>query len=111
MTQFTIDWPDQSGRTYRYWSEQFTATFKDKRGNYMFVKPANGGYLPVYIGRAESLRDRLSNHERAAEARLAGATLIMAHTTPAGEQGSADEERNLIAKWQPPLNVQHKKVS
>ena len=111
MTKFTIDWPDNYGNSYRYWSEPLNATFRAERGNYMFVKPASGGYLPVYIGRADSLRDRLYNHERAAEAKLAGATLIMAHTTPAGEQASADEERNLIARWQPPLNVHHKKVS
>jgi hypothetical protein len=35
----------------------------------------------------------------------------MAHTTPSGEQARLDEERDLIAQWNPPLNVQHRKVS
>ena len=110
--QFTIDWPGISGKVYRYWSAEFTEAFKDEGGNYVFVKPSGiNAYLPVYIGQADSLKTRLANHERIAEAKRAGATLIMSHTTPNGEQARLAEERDLIAKWAPVLNTQHKKVS
>jgi len=35
----------------------------------------------------------------------------MSHTTPNGEQARLAEERDLIAKWSPTLNTQHRKVS
>jgi hypothetical protein len=71
----------------------------------MFVRQlANGNWLPVYIGQADDLCSRLPNHDRLAEAKLAGATQVMAHTTPAGEQVRLDEERDLIQYWK------HRKV-
>ena len=76
----------------------------------MFVKPADGGWLPVYIGIAEDLRDRIAGHERWpdrwADAVARGATKIMAHT----QSNSAEkitEEKALIAHYDPPLNTQH----
>jgi hypothetical protein len=112
MTAFTIDWPGASGKVYRYWSADFTDSFKDEGGNYMFVKPSGpNAYLPIYIGQAVSLKSRLPNHDRLADARRAGATLIMAHTTPSGEQARLAEERDLIAKWAPALNTHHMRVS
>jgi len=104
-----IDWLGQSGKTYRYWFSPFTDSFKDEGGNYMFVRPLqNGNYLPVYIGVADSLRDRLSNHERLDEAKRVGATYVMTHTTPAGEATRLAEEQDLIAYWQPVLNTHHR---
>lgn len=112
MSEFHIDWPGQSGKTYRYWSSAFTDTFKDAGGNYMFVKQlANGNYLPVYIGQADSLKNRLPNHDRLEEAKRAGATFLMTHTTPAGEAARLAEEKDLIQRWNPVLNTQHRKVS
>src|ERR1700691_3114004 len=112
MTNQIIDWPGKSGKTYRYWFSNFTDSFKDEGGNYMFVKPlSNGNYLPVYIGQADSLNDRLPCHDRVAEAQRAGATLAMTHTTPAGEQARLDEERDLIQQWNPALNTHHRQVS
>jgi hypothetical protein len=32
----------------------------------------------------------------------------MTHTTPAGEYVRLAEEGDLIARWNPPLNVQHR---
>ena len=111
MSNEYIDWPGQSGHAYRYWFAVFNDSFKDEGGNYMFVRPAANGYLPVYIGQADSLKSRLPNHERLADAKRAGATLAMCHTTPAGEQARLAEERDLIQKWRPALNTQHQKVS
>jgi hypothetical protein len=38
-------------------------------------------------------------------------THVMAHKTDGGEKTRLDEERDLIQRWHPPLNVQHRKVS
>lgn len=104
-----IDWPGLSGKTYRYWTLDLNGPIKDVAGNYMFVRQLpNGNYVPVYIGQCDNLQGRCSTHERAADARAAGATLMMAHTTLTGEQARLDEERDLIQKWNPPLNVHHR---
>jgi hypothetical protein len=108
----TIDWPGKSGKTYRYWFSAFTDSFKDEGGNYMFVMQLpNGNYLPAYIGQAVSLNGRIPNHDRMEEAKGVGATQVMSHTTPAGEQARLDEEQDLIELWQPALNVRHRRVS
>jgi excinuclease UvrABC nuclease subunit len=106
-----IDWLGRSGKSYRYWFLDINQPIKDEAGNYMFVQHLpTGRYLPAYIGQADSLRKRLPGHERLEDAKLAGATHVMSHTTPAGEQARLDEERDLIQYWNPPLNVQHRKV-
>lgn len=105
-----IDWAGKSG-PYRYWFSNLTDSFKKEAGNYMFVKQlANGNWLPVYIGQADDLSARLPNHERLADAKRAGASHLMTHTTPAGEQARLAEEKDLIEFWKPVLNTQHKKV-
>lgn len=106
----TVDWPGKSGTKYRYWFLDSLApnSIKDEAGNYMFVKRLpNGNWYPVYIGQADSLKARLPNHERLAEAQRAGATHVMAHTTPAGEAARLAEERDLIQQWAPALNTHH----
>ena|SRR5437868_1577267 len=107
-----IDWPGKTG-TYRYWftSGIAPANLKPEGGNYMYVKRLpNGNWLPVYIGQADDLKARIPSHERGADAVRAGATHVMAHTTPAGEQARLAEERDLIAYWNPALNTQHRRV-
>jgi hypothetical protein len=111
-SEYIIDWPGNSGKTYRYWGASFTDAFKDEGGNYIFVRPVpTGGYLPVYIGQADSLKNRLPNHERLADAKRAGATDVMTHTTPGGEADRLEEERDLIQRWNPALNTHHRRVS
>lgn len=108
-----IDWPGQSGQTYRYWFMQRTANgIKAEGGNYMFLRQLpNGRYLPVYIGQADNLQQRVPNHDRWDEAVKAGATHVVGHTTPGGERARLAEERDLIQHWGPVLNTQHKKAS
>jgi hypothetical protein len=106
-----IDWPGKSGKTYRYWFLDMSQPIKSEGGNYMFVKPVgNGKWLPVYIGQADDLGNRIPCHERLADAKRAGATHVMSHTTPAGEQARLDEEKDLIEYWDPVLNTHHRKV-
>ncbi len=108
----TINWPGESGAKYRYWFVDIEATIQAVSGNYMFVKKVSAtGWVPVYIGESENLADRLPNHDRWNDAKRAGATHVMAHTTPTGESARMKEEKDLIQRWSPPLNVQHRKVS
>lgn len=110
MTSY-IDWPGKSGKSYRYW---FLAGIEAKDikpdgRNYCFVKQLpNGNFLPLYFGEGKSLKGRIPGHEVWPDAVKLGATHAMAHTTPAGEQARLDEERDLIAQWNPSLNTQHR---
>jgi hypothetical protein len=105
-----IDWLGQTG-TYRYRfleKPRENAAILDVGGNYAFVKKlANGNFIPIYFV-ADSLialETRIPTHERFDDAVRAGATHVMAHTTPAGDAARIAEERDLIQRWNPPLNV------
>lgn len=107
-----IDWIGQSGSAYRYWFADRTnvnAAIKDEGGNFVFVmRLANRNYMPLYFGHADSLRNELPNHERFADAIRAGATHVMSHTTPAGENARWFELGDLIRQWSPALNFQRR---
>lgn len=104
-----IDWPGKSGKIYRYWflASLSAEAIKNDGGNYMFVKRIQSGFVPVYIGQADSLKARLPSHDRWADAKKAGATHVMTHTTPAGEAARLAEERDLIQNWDPECNSHH----
>ena len=105
----TINWPGQSGKLYTYWLNSMDNGFLSVAGNYAFVKQLpNGNFVPLYFGESVNLNDRLGNHEVWPSAVRLGATHVMTHTTPAGEQARLAEERDLIARWNPVLNVQHR---
>lgn len=114
MSDVTVNWLGQSGTAYCYWLSDAAfgpTTFKDEGGNYAFVKRLpSGNFVPLYFGETNSLRTRIPNHECWAAAVRLGATHVMTHTTPAGEQARCDEERDLIQRWNPPLNAQHRTV-
>lgn len=112
MSQF-IDWLGHSGNRYRYWflADISVNGIKAEAGNYAFVKRlANGNFSPLYFGESENLRERIPGHERWAEAVRLGATHVMGHTAQDGEQARCDEERDLIQRWNPALNQQHRSV-
>ena len=105
-----IDWPVGEA-TYRYWflsNPSSASGIKAVAGNYMFVKLTDGGWVPVYIGIADDLRDRIPGHERWKEAVELGATKVMAHTQENQAVREA-EEKALIKHWDPPLNTQHRR--
>jgi excinuclease UvrABC nuclease subunit len=64
-------------------------------------------WVPLYIGQASSLAERLANHERWSEAQRLGATHIHAKVVP--HQSQRDQiEKQLIQAFQPRLNTQLK---
>lgn len=77
---------------------------------YMFCKLENGKYVPLYIGRAQNLSERLSGHERKADALRLGALYLLVHTPPAfaARVNYIEAERRLIAHYNPVLNTQHR---
>jgi hypothetical protein len=104
-----VDWPSY-GATYRYWfldSPSTAAKIEALAGNYMFVKLVSDGWVPIYIGIADDLSDRIPGHERWNEAFALGATKIMAHTQSNTLNRDA-EEKSLIGYWNPPLSIQHR---
>ena len=64
--------------------------------------------VPLYVGQAESLAERLPTHERWPEAMRLGATHV--HARVVLEAAMRDSiESQLIRSFQPRLNVQLKK--
>lgn len=115
MSDLVIDWEGNSGTKYRYWgldTPSVANSIKAQPGNYVFArKLPNGNFVPLYFGQAESLQSRIPCHDRWDDAVRAGATHVLAHTTQGGLDQRCLEERDLIQKWQPPLNVQHRSMS
>lgn len=111
MTADVIDWPGSSGAKYRFWFIDLSLkSLVRQSGIYMFVRQSNrerNQWVPVYIGVADDLVNRLTGHERWEEAKRHGATHVMA-------QGQADQtarekaEQDLIGYWNPPLNTHHR---
>ncbi len=105
MSDPSITWQGQSGRTYGYWIHPLGTDFKDEPGNYLYAKETSPGrWQPVYVGQTSSLRDRLADHDKEACARQSGATHIHAHTS-GSEATRRAEEADLIARWQPACNT------
>ena len=102
----SIDWPGQSGKKYTYWfaSEMENPSMKSEAGNYMFVKEASNGWIPVYIGETGDLDERLTNHPELPCVGRNGGSHLMAHTTAGGQATRRAEEADLIAHWNPPCN-------
>lgn len=88
-----------------------TVAWNDVAGIYIFsgLNPLNQ-WVPIYVGQADSFRNRIPSHERWNEAVRLGATRIHAKSVPlAANRGAL--ERLLIGNYQPTLNTQHKGLS
>ena len=103
-----IIFPGNTG-SYKYWflSDISSNRITAKPGNYMFVKETNSGWVPIYVGIADNLYDRLHNHEKWQEAQGLGASRVIAHIN-LDDQDKSNEEVDLISYWNPPLNTQHR---
>jgi hypothetical protein len=108
MTADVIDWPGSFGTKHRFWFVELSlAGLYRQPGVYIFVRRANPGWLPVYIGIADDLVDRLTGHDRWAEAQQLGATHLMAQVQ-IDRTAREKAEQDLIGYWNPPLNTHHR---
>lgn len=85
------------------------ATWNPIPGIYIFcfVNPQKNVWEPLYIGETESFKDRFANHDRWDEACRLGATHV--HAMAVQQAGARLLiEKELIQRFQPVLNVQHK---
>lgn len=91
---------------YRFEVHDFADQWKDVGGIYIFSGPDRQGqcWEPLYVGETGSFRDRIPCHERWLEAVGLGATHVHAMVAPLAEMRAA-VERELIAGYQPPLNL------
>ena len=104
-----VNWPLGNGEVLPFEVNDLNVAWKDVPGLYIFTYQTSGGWYPLYVGQADSLRDRLLNHERLNEAIQKGATHI--HALVVGQQINRDKwERMLIQNLQPPMNTQHRRV-
>jgi hypothetical protein len=109
MSADYVDWPGQSGATYRYAFTNINDCYAVP-ANYTFVrKLPNGNWLPLYFGEAGDLNQRgMPRHERLAEAVKLGMTHFMTHRASASQETRRAEEADLIQRWNPPLNTHHR---
>jgi hypothetical protein len=104
MAEVTIEWPGESGKTYRYFIAPMGTPLKAEGGNYIFSKETKPGtWTPIYIGQTGDLNIRFDNHHKADCIRNAGATHIHQHLS-GDEKSRLAEETDLVRKWKPPCN-------
>lgn len=82
-------------------------TWNPVGGVYVFAQETIADYSPLYIGKAESFKERLPCHERWDDAARAGATCILACVIPTEAIRDAVEQA-MIRQYQPKLNTQHR---
>lgn len=81
-------------------------TWNDVAGIYIFAAiTPDYKWKAIYIGQAQSFKDRLTNHENWDSAVRLGASHIHAMVVPLAANRDSIEAQ-LIAYYQPPLNVQ-----
>jgi hypothetical protein len=114
MQNEQIDWPGQSGTIYRYYlvyQPRVAAAVKPVAANYAFLKQMPSGlFVVLYFGETDNLSERLSGHECWPKAVRLGVNHVVAHPTPNAMARYA-EERDLISRWNPPMNKQHRTIA
>lgn len=100
----TVKHQTSSGISLEFHVVPKDGSWNDVPGIYAFGNRApNGTYYVHYVGQASSLKDRMSNHERWAEAQRLGATHVLAMSV--SMQADRDKlEAILIAELSPALN-------
>ena len=97
-----------SWRNYKFEVNDPARRWDDVEGVYIFAKlDAERRWEAIYIGQAESFRNRFSSHERWEDAEYRGVTHIHTRTERNYMQRCRVEEE-LIEYYQPPLNSHHK---
>lgn len=81
--------------------------WNDTAGLYAFVQELPRAYNLKYIGICDSFRRRMANHERWNEVARLGANVVLA-VMQSNAIYRAAYERDLIARYNPPLNEHHR---
>lgn len=101
-------WAGLNNTVHQFWFLDLSLKgLSSQPGVYMFVHLANQTWVPLYVGIADNLVDRLTGHERWAEARALGATHLVVQGLAALD-ARQKAERDLIGYWNPPLNTHHR---
>lgn len=106
MTTSTLLWTAPTGEHLTFHPYPRYGEWLDKPGLYMFCRP--GGVIlpwtPLYIGKADNLKDRLCGHERWDEAAKLGASHVLAVGVALASNRTRFEDA-LIKHFNPKLNV------
>ncbi|WP_421860365.1 hypothetical protein [Parvibaculum sp.] len=98
-----------SGIRYEYGLTHLSLKWNDVPLNYLFAFNSPNGWIPTYFGQSGCAATRMPNHPRWDEAlAISNAMRIFAHGASASEEIRCQEERDLIANYNPVLNVQHR---
>ncbi len=104
-------WAGKTGIPYKYFVTDINSLLAVP-ANYALVKQlSDGTRVPLYFGEAVNLTQRMSGHEKLAEARRLGMNLFMTHTASSDKTIRCAEESDLIARWNPPLNIQYRRLA
>jgi hypothetical protein len=105
----TVTATGASGAKYTYYLAIMSGSWQAKPANYMFARRnPDGSWFVAYIGICEDVSDRMSNHERWAEAvRDYRVTHVLNHINESAAARET-EERDLILSLDPPMNTQHR---
>lgn len=95
----------ESGKLYRFFVLRPMAPALPEPAVYAFARPGpdGRGWTPVFLSRTANLAGRLDGHERWEEARLLGATHVLALFQPERATREATEA-DLLAALRPVLN-------
>ena len=108
----TVTWPGLSGKSYQMNLLQFSKSFVNDAGVYIFCKPSatQGRWDAVYVGECEDFDDRLNknlaSHHRWECIKRQGATNVCALTVPGGKLSRTAVETDLRQRLDPPCNRQ-----
>ncbi len=105
MTTSLVPWDAPDGKRLLFGVHLRYANWPSIGGLYLFCKlEPPSTWVPLYIGQATILDERLCSHERWDEAQRLGATRVLAATVPL--QADRDRyEKALIEQFDPCLNV------
>lgn len=103
----TVNWPGLSGTSHSFQSYPVDSSWNSVGAVYIFAKIENNSWVPVYIGKTNDLANRHADHEREAAAKIMGAWHLHVKVVTTEAERSLIEQ-DLIAGWNPPLNVQHR---
>ena len=95
----TCTWTGASGTTYTYYVYKLPFTFSENQdGNYIYCKPVDNKWRPIYIGQGD-LGDRVSdNHHKADCIKENGTTHVHGHLN-AKEADRKAEESDLLESY------------